>query len=63
MPRYQLYLFDDSGRIKESVAFDTGSDAEARSFAEHQDEPRAMELWRGSQVVAQYPARTPQGAA
>nr|MEA2799794.1 hypothetical protein [Phenylobacterium sp.] len=63
MPRYQLYLFDAGGRIKESVAFDTGSDAEARSFAEQQEERRAMELWSGSQVVAQYPERAPQGAA
>jgi hypothetical protein len=62
MPSYQLYLFDDGGRVKESIAFDTGSDAEARGFAEQQNEPRAMELWSGSQVVAQYPARAPQGA-
>jgi hypothetical protein len=63
MPSYQLYLFDDGGRIKETVTFDTGSDAEARSFAEQQEERRAMELWSGSQVVAQYPQRTPQGTA
>jgi len=57
MPSYQLYLFDDRGRVKESVSFDTGSDAEARSFVEQQGEHRAMELWSCSHVVEQYPPR------
>ena len=57
MPSYQLYLFDEGGRVKEAVSFDIGSDAEARSFAEEQGEKRAMELWSGAHVVEQYPAR------
>ncbi|MFI4950834.1 MAG: hypothetical protein ACHP7A_07315 [Caulobacterales bacterium] len=59
MPSYQLYLFDDGGRIKESVSFDTGSDAEARSFAEVEGGERPMELWSGSHVIAQYPPPRP----
>jgi|GEM_PF-2115661 hypothetical protein len=59
MPSYQLYLFDDGGRIKESVSFDTGSDAEARSFAETEGGERHKELWSGAQVIAQYPSRRP----
>ena len=55
MPSYQLYLFDDGGRIKESVSFEIGSDAEARSFAEIEGGQRPMELWSGSQVIAQFP--------
>ena len=57
MPSYQLYLLDDGGRIKESVAFDTASDAEARCFAEVEGGERPKELWSGAQVIAQYPSR------
>ncbi|HEX5262043.1 MAG TPA: hypothetical protein VFW13_00845 [Phenylobacterium sp.] len=57
MPRYQLYLFDDGGRIKEAVAFDVADDSEAKDYAEEQRERRAMELWSSGRVVEQYPSR------
>jgi hypothetical protein len=57
MPTYQLYLFDERGRIKEAVSFDVGSDEEAKDYVQIQGERRAMELWSGSHVVEQYPAR------
>jgi hypothetical protein len=57
MPRYQLYLFDDGGHIKEAVAFDVASDSEAKDYVEEQREHRAMELWSSGRVVEQYPAQ------
>ncbi|MDB5435756.1 MAG: hypothetical protein JWR47_2013 [Phenylobacterium sp.] len=57
MPRYQLYLLDEKGHIKEAVSFDVGSDEEAKDYVQVQGEQRAMELWSGSHVVEQYPAR------
>jgi hypothetical protein len=62
MPRYQLYLLDERGCIKEAVSFDVGSDEEAKDYVEVQGEHRAMELWSGSHVVEQYPARDPARA-
>jgi len=57
MPSYQLYLFDERGLIKEAVAFDVASDAEAREYVEDQRQGRRiMELWSGAKVVEQYPA-------
>jgi hypothetical protein len=57
MPSYQLYLFDDGGRIREAVSFEVASDSEAKDYAEEQRERRAMELWSSSRVVEQYPAQ------
>ncbi len=63
MPSYQLYLFDERGRIKEAVSFDIASDAEARSFAEREVGRGAKELWSGAQVIAQYPPPAPSDYA
>ena len=57
MPNYQLYLFDEAGRIKESLAFDVPSDADAKHYVEDQHERRAMELWSSGRVIEQYPAQ------
>jgi hypothetical protein len=57
MPSYQLYLFDERGLLKEAVAFDVGSDSEAREYvADQRQGRRVMELWSGAKVVEQYPA-------
>ena len=56
MQTYRLIILDDDGRVRRVTPLSCEDDAQARQeVASHRD-GRAMELWRGMNLVATYAA-------
>jgi hypothetical protein len=55
MVGYRLYFLDENGHIRSALEADCADDDTALAWAAEQLDGRAVELWRGSRLVAKLP--------
>jgi hypothetical protein len=61
MAEYRLYFFDREGHIRHRVEFECDTDEAALAEVDRHSDGRALELWRGTQLVRQIKAATRAG--
>jgi hypothetical protein len=62
MPRYRLYFINPAPRhVRDIAEFDGRDDADAIRQAHARSDGRAMELWRGEDVIIAIPPREDHG--
>jgi hypothetical protein len=54
---YKLYFLDTEGRIRQRIDLECALDQHAVERATSLADRRAMELWRGSNLIEQFPAK------